>query len=141
MEIAMAGNRIIMKKHQPGRYWAELCGPYLSAFGRSSGAACAVCSQEHILSASAMDIPEGALLSTALRERISTLNPYQYDEKSRIPLLEDGRYIVDTLYPAGTERLSLAGVALLQGHTVTDKDRQCARLLADIITENIRKEG
>lgn len=140
MEINVTGSRIILEKYQPACFWEEMCGPYLEALARGATAACVICGTEQILSSGTMDIQKGTQLSRAAKERIREREPYLYDEGEQMALLEDGSHAIDALYPVGTEETSQGGVALLRCRAVTDTDRLCARLLADIITETIKKE-
>jgi hypothetical protein len=55
-------------------------------------------------------------------------------------LLEDGSHAVDALYPVGTKEQPAGAVILLHYRTVTDTERRCAGLLADILTETIIQE-
>ena len=81
------------------------------------------------------------MLSQSARDHIQTLEPYFYSPDNRMPLLEDGSHMVDTLCPVGTKEQPIGAVVLPHYRTVTNAERTCARLLADILTETTIKEG
>lgn len=141
MEIGVAGNSIILNKYQPLHFHETLCGPYLAAFCKNFQLACAICDTEHVLASRVTTIPKEPMLSQSARDHIQTLQPYLYCSDSRMPLLEDGSHTVDTLYPIGTKEQPIGAVVLLHYRIVTDAERICARLLADILTETIIQEG
>ena len=85
-------------------------------------------------------IPKGPMLSQSAKDHIWALEPYFYSPGSQIPLLEDGSHMIDTLFPAGTKEQPIGAVVLPHYRTVTDEERICARLLADILTETIIQE-
>ena len=58
----------------------------------------------------------------------------------QMSLLEDGSHMVDSLFPVGTKEQPLGAVVLPHYRTVTDTERICAGLLADILTETILQE-
>lgn len=140
MEISVAGNSIRLDKYQPLRFREALCGPCLAAFCRNFQLACAICDTEHVLASKVTTIPKGSLLSQPAKDHIQALEPYFYSPGCRIPLLEDGSQMIDTLYPAGTKGQPIGAVVLPHYRTVTDEERTCARLLADILTETIIQE-
>ena len=140
MEVSVAGNSIRLDRHQPLRFWEALCGPCLTVFCRNFQLACAICDTEHVLASKVTTIPKGSLLSQAARDHIQALEPYFYSPGSRMPLLEDGSHMIDTLYPADTKGQPIGAVVLPHYRTVTDAERTCARLLADILTETIIQE-
>ena len=141
MEISVAGNSIRLNKYQPLHFHETLCGPYLAAFCKNFQLACAICDTEHVLASRVTTIPKEPMLSQSARDHIQMLQPYLYSPDSRMPLLEDGSHTVDSLYPVGTKEQPIGAVVLPHYRTVTDAERTCARLLADILTETTIKEG
>ncbi len=140
LEISVAGNSISLNKYQPLRFHAALYEPFLAAFCRTHHLACAICDTEHMLASKVTTIPTAAMLSPSARDHIQRLESYIYSSKEQMPLLEDGSYTVDSLYPVGTKQQPLGAVALLHYRSVMDTERICARLLADILTETIIQE-
>ncbi len=140
MEISVAGNSIRLSRYQPLRFHEALCGPYLTAFCRSFQLACAICDTEHVIASRVATIPKEPMLSQAARKHILALEPYLYAPGSQMPLLEDKSHPVDTLYPVGTKEQPAGAVVLPHYRSVTDTERICARLLADILTETIIQE-
>ena len=140
MEVSVAGNSIRLDRHQPLRFWEALCGPCLTAFCRNFQLACAICDTEHVLASRVTTIPKGSMLSQTVKDHIRALEPYFYSPGSQIPLLEDGSHPVDTLWPIGTKGHPMGAVVLPHYRTVTEEERICARLLADILTETIIQE-
>ena len=140
MEISVAGNSIRLDKYQPLRFREALCGPCLATFCRNFRLACAICDTEHVLASRVTTIPKEPMLSQPARDHIQALEPYLYSPGSQMALLEDGRHMVDTLYPIGTKEQPAGAVVLPHYRTVTDAERICARLLADILTETIIQE-
>ena len=140
MEISVAGNSIILNKYQPLHFHETLCGPYLAAFCKNFQLACAICDTEHVLASRVTTIPKEPMLSQPARDHIQALELYFYSPDSRIPLLEDGSHTVDTLCPIGTKGQPIGAVVLPHYRTVTDAERICAKLLADILTETIIQE-
>ena len=140
MEISVAGNSIRLNKYQPLRFREALCGPYLAAFCRNFQLACAICDTEHVLASRVTTIPKEPMLSQPARDHIQALEPYFYSPDNRMPLLEDGSHMVDTLCPVGTTEQPIGAVVLPHYRTVTNAERICARLLADILTETIIQE-
>ena len=141
MEVSVAGNSIRLDRHQPLRFfWEALCGPCLTAFCRNFQLACAICDTEHVLASKVTTIPKGAMLSQTVKDHIRALEPYFYSPGSQIPLLEDGSHMIDTLFPADTKGQPMGAVVLPHYRTVTEEERICARLLADILTETIIQE-
>ena len=80
------------------------------------------------------------MLSQPARNHIQLLEPYLYSPDSQMPLLEDGSHMVDSLFPVGTKEQPFGAVVLPHYRTVTDTERICAGLLADILTETILQE-
>ena len=141
MEVSVAGNSIRLDRHQPLRFfWEALCGPCLTVFCRNFQLACAICDTEHVLASRVTTIPKGSMLSQTVKDHIRALEPYFYSPGSQIPLLEDGSRMIDTLFPAGTKGQPIGAVVLPHYRTVTEEERICARLLADILTETIIQE-
>ena len=141
MEVSVAGNSIRLDRHQPLRFfWEALCGPCLTIFCRNFQLACAICDTEHVLASRVTTIPKGSMLSQTVKDHIRALEPYFYSPGSQIPLLEDGSHMIDTLFPAGTKGQPIGAVVLPHYRTVTEEERICARLLADILTETIIQE-
>ena len=141
MEVSVAGNSIRLDRHQPLRFfWEALCGPCLTVFCRNFQLACAICDTEHVLASRVTTIPKGSMLSQTVKDHIRALEPYFYSPGSQIPLLEDGSHMIDTLFPAGTKGQPIGAVVLPHYRTVTEEERICARLLADILTETIIQE-
>lgn len=140
MEISVAGSSISLSRYQPLRFREALCGPYLAAFCRNFQLACAICDTEHVLASRITTIPKEPMLSQSARNHIRALEPYLYSPGSRMSLLEDGSHAVDALYPVGTKEQPAGAVVLLHYRTVTDTERRCAGLLADILTETIIQE-
>lgn len=140
LEISVAGNSISLNKYQPLRFRETLYEPYLTAFCRTHHLACAICDTEHVLASKVTTIPTAPMLSPSARDHIQRLEPYIYSSNEQMPLLEDGSYTVDTLYPVGTEKQPMGAVALLHYRSVMDTERICARLLADILTETMIQE-
>lgn len=140
MEISVAGNSIRLDKYQPLRFREALCRAFLTAFCKNFQLACAICGTDHVLASRVTTIPEEPMLSQPARDHIQALEPYLYSPGSRMPLLEDGSHTVDALYPVGTKEQPAGAVALLHYRTVTDTERICAGLLADILTETIIQE-
>lgn len=140
MEVSVAGNSIRLDRHQPLRFQEALCGPCLTAFCRNFQLACAICDTEHALASRITTIPKEPMLSQSARDHIRALEPYLYSPGSRMSLLEDGSHAVDALYPVGTKEQPAGAVVLLHYRTVTDTERRCAGLLADILTETIIQE-
>ena len=141
MEVSVAGNSIRLDRHQPLRFfWEALCGPCLTVFCRNFQLACAICDTEHVLASRVTTIPKGSMLSQTVKDHIRALEPYFYSPGSQIPMLEDGSHMIDTLFPAGTKGQPIGAVVLPHYRTVTEEERICARLLADILTETIIQE-
>ena len=141
MEVSVAGNSIRLDRHQPLRFfWEALCGPCLTVFCRNFQLACAICDTEHVLASRVTTIPKGSMLSQTVKDHIRALEPYFYSPGSQIPLLEDGSHMIDTLFPADTKGQPMGAVVLPHYRTVTEEERICARLLADILTETIIQE-
>ena len=140
MEISVAGNSIRLNKYQPLQFREALCEPYLAAFCKNFQLACAICDTEHILASRVTTIPKEPMLSQSAKNHIRALEPYFYSPGSQIPLLEDGSHMIDTLFPAGTKGQPIGAVVLPHYRTVTEEERICARLLADILTETIIQE-
>nr|WP_300838610.1 AbrB/MazE/SpoVT family DNA-binding domain-containing protein [uncultured Acetatifactor sp.] len=140
MEISVAGNSIRLDRYQPLRFWETLCGPCLTVFCRNFQLACAICDTEHVLASRVTTIPKGSMLSQTVKDHIRALEPYFYSPGSQIPLLEDGSHMIDTLFPSGTKGQPIGAVVLPHYRTVTEEERICARLLADILTETIIQE-
>ena len=141
MEVSVAGNSIRLDRNQPLRFfWEALCGPCLTVFCRNFQLACAICDTEHVLASRVTTIPKGSMLSQTVKDHIRALEPYFYSPGSQIPLLEDGSHMIDTLFPAGTKGQPIGAVVLPHYRTVTEEERICARLLADILTETIIQE-
>lgn len=135
MEISVAGNGIRLNKYQPLRFREALCGPYLAAFCKNFQLACAICDTEHVLASKVTNIPKEPMLSQSARKHIQELEAYFYSPDSQMSLLEDGSHTVDTLFPVGTKEQPIGAVVLPHYRTVTDAERMCAKLLADILTE------
>lgn len=140
MEITVAGSRISLERYQPLGFRESLCGPYLAAFCRGFRLACAICGTEHVLASRIINIPREPMLSQHAREHIQALEPYLFSPESQMPLLEGGGHMVDTLFPVGTKGKPMGAVVLPHYRTVTDTERTCARLIADILTETIIQE-
>lgn len=140
MEISVAGNSIRLNKYQPLRFREALYEPHLAAFCKNFHLACAICGTEHVLASKIMNIQKGPMLSHSAKDHIRELEPYLYSPKDQMFLLEDGSHMVDTLYPVGTKEQPMGAVALLHYRPVTNMERICAKLLADILTETIIQE-
>lgn len=140
MEISVTGNSISLNRYQPLHFWEALCGLYLVAFCKNIPLACAICDTEHVIASKITTIPKEPLLSQIVKKHIQALEAYLYTPKDQIPLLEDGNHMIDTLYPVGTKEQPAGAVVLLHYRNVTDTERICAKLLADILTETIIRE-
>ena len=140
MEISVAGSSIRLDKYQPLRFREALCEPCLTAFCKNFQLACAICDTEHVLVSKVTNIPKEPMLSQSAKDHIQALEPYLYSTGNQMFLLEDGSHMVDTLFPAGTKGQPVGAVVLPHYRTVTDEERICARLLADILTETIIQE-
>lgn len=140
MEISVAGNSICMDKYQPLRFRNALCRPLLTAFCRNFQLACVICDTEHVISTKVMAIPKEPMLSQPAKDHIQALEPYLFAPDSQMFLLEGGSCTVDTLFPVGTKGQPMGAVILPHYRTVTDEERSCAKLLADILTETITQE-
>ena len=140
MEISVVENSIRLDKYQPLRFRGALCEPYLAAFCKNFQLACAICDTEHVLASKVTTIPREPMLSQPARNHIQLLEPYLYSPDSQMSLLEDGSHMVDSLFPVGTKEQPLGAVVLPHYRTVTDTERICAGLLADILTETILQE-
>lgn len=140
MEISVTGNGIRLNRYQPLCFRGALCEPYLTAFCKNFRLACAICDTEHVLASKVTTIPREPMLSQPARNHIQVLEPYLYSPDSQMSLLEDGSHMVDSLFPVGTKEQPLGAVVLPHYRTVTDTERICAGLLADILTETILQE-
>lgn len=136
VEVGIVGQSIVIDRYQPLSYMSVLCRQYLKAFAKSCNIACIICDTNSIVAARGISLSTEPVLSAPVRECIMNLKPYEYSEANILYLFDNDRYQVNTLYPIGRSRDTAAGaVILLHHHNITDHDRSCARLLADILTE------
>ncbi len=140
LEISVVENSIRLNKYQPLHFQEALCEPYLAAFCKNFQLACAICDTEHVLASRVITIPWEPMLSQSVKNHIQELKPYLYSSDSQMFLLEDGSHTVDALFPLGTKEWPIGAVVLPHYRTVTDAERTCAQLLADILTETILQE-
>lgn len=136
VEIGTVGQSIVIDRCQPLSYMAPICTQYLAAFAKNSNATCIICDTNNVVAARGISIPTEPVLSAPVREHIKSLTIYEYSETDLLDLFGDGRYTVDVLYPVGKAvDMPMGAVLLLHYRPTTEKERNCARLLADILTE------
>lgn len=136
LEISTEGKDITISHCQPLSYMDSLCAQCLTAFGKNSSAACIICSSENVVAARGISISQDILLPEPVRERIRERSAYEYPGLAPLDLLGDGKHPIDALYPVGNAgKAAYGAVLLLHYRPVTDRERACARMMADILTE------
>ena len=135
VEISVSGRTIHIRKYQPLQSLEVLCKKYLDAFWKSCKTVCLVCSTEKVIVTRGMEFSTDILLSEEVRWYIKRNTEYQFSETSQMSLFENSKYVVDSLYPVGTENNPMGAVILIHFRDVTTVERGCARYMADILTE------
>jgi len=135
VEINVHGRNISVSKYYPLETLELLCKDYLEAFWKSCRAVCLICSTEHVLANKGLDFSKEAVLSEDVRRYIEKQEVYLYDEHRNMALFGDYKYLVDAIYPIGTKETPMGAVLLLHFREATEKERCCAKLLADMLSQ------
>lgn len=135
LEVSLTGRGIYIEKYQPLQTLDSLCEQYLSVLFKNCSVACAICSGEHVIASRGINLSSEQILSESLRRHIHNLDFYSYSEESPISVFDDGKYLLDTVYPVGTKENPLGAVILLHYRSTTPEERSCAKLTAGILTE------
>lgn len=135
MEISVMERGIYIEKYQPLQTLESLCEQYLTALFKSCGTACAICSGEQVICSKGIKLSDSQALSGALQKHIRTLTPYHYSEESPVNVFDDGKYLLDCIYPVGTKKQPLGAVILLHYRSTTPKEQHFAELIANMLTE------
>ena len=135
VEITVNGRTIAIKKYQKLHTLESLCEQYLSAFGKSTNVSCVICNTEHIVASRGISVSKDALLSARIMDFICSQKNYHYSEEDSLTLFEDGKFLVDTLYPIGTPSTPIGAVILLHYRETTEAERACTKYMADLLTQ------
>lgn len=135
VEISVSGRSITIKKHQKLHTLKSLCEKCLMVLGKSTNASCVICNTEHIITCKGASISKEPLLSAQIRDLIRNQKTYRYSKTGILTLFEDGKFVVDTLYPIGTSHSPMGAVILLHYRDTTEAEQACAKYLADLLTQ------
>lgn len=105
----------------------------LKAYAKSCGGCILITDTRSILAAGGFSYSGKEELSAAVRQHILTRTAYQYSTESPLPLFEDGSPAVDSLFPIGTQKAPAGAVLLLHSRPSQEKERICAKLIAEIL--------
>lgn len=112
----------------------------LQAYAKSCGGCILITDTRSILAAKGFSYSGKEQLSAAVCQHIMTQTAYQYNPESLLPLFEEDSPDVDSLFPVGTQESPAGAVLLLHHRPSQEKERICAKLIAEILTLMNTKE-
>lgn len=112
----------------------------LQAYTKSCGGCILITDTRSILAAKGVSYSGKEKLSAAVCQHIMTQTAYQYNPESLLPLFEEDSPDVDSLFPVGTQESPAGAVLLLHHRPSQEKERICAKLIAEILTLMNTKE-
>lgn len=112
----------------------------LQAYAKSCGGCILITDTRSILAAKGFSYSGKEHLSAAVCQHIMTQTAYHYNPESPLPLFEGDSPAVDSLFPVGTQESPAGAVLLLHHRPSQEKERICAKLIAEILTLMNTKE-
>ena len=124
--------QIIIERYSEIQKLQKRSQQLLQAYAKSCGGC--------ILAAKGFSYSGKEQLSAAVCQHIKTQTAYQYNPESLLPLFEEDPPDVDSLFPVGTQESPAGAVLLLHHRPSQEKERICAKLIAEILTLMNTKE-
>jgi AbrB family looped-hinge helix DNA binding protein len=135
LEIGICGRSITVQKYQKLQTLETLCEQCLSALAQSYNTSCLICGTENVIASRGINLSKEHLLSHSVMELINNMESYHYSDEKTIFLFRNSSFPVDTLYPIGTKDTPIGAVIYLHYRKMTETERVCAKLLADLLTQ------
>lgn len=126
--------QIIMERYSKIQRLQKRSQELLQAYAKSCGGCILIADTRSILAARGFSYSGKEKLSTAVCQHIMTQTAYQYNPESLLPLFEEDSPDVDSLFPVGTQENPAGAVLLLHHRPSQEKERICAKLIAEILT-------
>lgn len=133
-------DQIIIERYSEIQKLQKSSQQLLQAYAKSCGGCILITDTRSILAARGFSYSGKEKLSTAVCQHIMTQTAYQYNPESLLPLFEEDSPDVDSLFPVGAKGSPAGAVLLLHHRPSQEKERICAKLIAEILTLMNTKE-
>lgn len=131
---------LVLEKYRTMENLESVCRSYLQAFHRMCSCPIVICSTEYAIASRGISVSSSRLLSEKLREHIREGTAYTFSEAEHISLFKDSGHRIDCIFPVMEEKRPVGAVLLLHYRSVQLSEQLCAKLLAEILSEQLKNQ-
>ena len=138
LEVGISRESIILKKYSQFHNLEDTCSQVLRAFAKKSNASCIICDTELVIAGRGISISAGARLSDDVKDLITRMESYFFQDGRTIDLLGGNKYPVASIAPVINSGKAFGAVILLRYRDIADWEFHRSEVLADFLSQMIQ---